>query len=157
MKGRYPTQGDLTLWSDGSSALSNALPVGLFTGMSSNNVLTRKHISASASLETQAHTPWVFGYLLLFSYLQPPVCRSGDNSVRGPCFPLSSSVSPFSSTCRWLVRGVAHGCPFQRLGFRVFSRLPYLHHPPIFTGDLEVLPSLYWWYPGPGPHLLSSS
>lgn len=92
MKGRYPTQGDLTLWSDGSSTLSSALPVGLLTGVSSNNVLTRKHILASASRKTQAHTPWVFSYLLLCSSLQPPGCWSGDSSVAGLCF---CSPAPF--------------------------------------------------------------
>lgn len=68
--------------------------------MSSDNVLTRKPISASASRKTQAHTPWVFGHLLLFSYLQPPGAELGTVLWDG-------SISRFSSTRTCLVRGVA--------------------------------------------------
>ena len=100
MKGRYPTQGDRALGSAGSSTSSNALPVWPLTGVSSNNVLTRKPISASASRKTQAHTPRVFGYLLLFSYLQPPGADLGTVLWDG-------SVSRFSSTRTCLVRGAA--------------------------------------------------
>ena len=119
-----------------ANSFSSVCPVGHW------KCLSHHWGSFTYSLCSRTHASlfWLFAFVFLSA---TSIVLIWGQSVRGPCFLHSSSVSPSSSTCRCLVRGVAHGCPSQRLGFQVFSWLLYLHHPPIFTGDLEVLPSLY--------------